>query len=148
MTSWEEKTYKDAPSEVSGTTVSCADGVEEWDVRWIVCSNRSPISEPLLRVLRLLPEVRAVVAATSLKKRTIDGMTVVNGVHSSPITISYEGSVRKQSVWGMLFCTVSVKVRNTPLHLRKLSKNFRLWFSRILFLSESTEQIRMISIRI
>lgn len=56
--------------------------------------------------------------------------------------------VRKQSVWGMLFCTVSVKVRNTPLHLRKLFKNFRLWFSRIFFLSESTEQIRMISIRI
>ena len=33
MTSYEVETYKDAPSEVSGTIVSCAEGVEEWEVR-------------------------------------------------------------------------------------------------------------------
>lgn len=89
MTSYEVETYKDAPSEVSGTIVSCAEGVEEWEVRWIVCSKRSPISEPRLKVLRLLPEVRAVVAATSLKKRTIDGMTLVDGVHSFLLVSSF-----------------------------------------------------------
>lgn len=121
MTSWEEWTYKDAPSEVSGTTVSCAEGVDEWEVRWIVCSKRSPISEPLLRVLRLLPEVRAVVAATSLKKRTIDGMTVVNGVHSSLITSSYE-------------CSKTIRLRYT------IFAQFHLKFKIYLFTSGSSSR--------
>lgn len=86
-----------------------------------MCSKRSPISEPLLRVLRLLPEVRAVVAATSLKKRTIDGMTVVNGVHSSLITSSYE-------------CSKTIRLRYT------IFAQFHLKFKIYLFTSGSSSR--------
>lgn len=55
--------------------VSWADGVEDWEVSWMVCSSRSPISEPL-RMLDLLVDWWAPVAANSPKKRTIDGMVL------------------------------------------------------------------------
>ena len=116
MTSYEVETYKDAPSEVSGTIVSCAEGVEECEVRWIVCSKRSPISEPRLKVLRLLPEVRAVVAATSLKKRTIDGMTLVDGVHSFLLVSSFAVAWLKSLQKFLLFFFLTVSFKRINKH--------------------------------
>ena len=64
---------------------SCADGVEECDVSCIVCCKLSPVSDPLLIVLRRLPKCPAVSPdgsdipdnplLTSPKNLTMDGMT-------------------------------------------------------------------------
>jgi len=74
-------TYKQAP--VLSPTDSCALGVEECDVRCMVCWRVSPVSDPRLIVLRRRPRWPAdnpcgnapLPVARSPKKRTIDGMT-------------------------------------------------------------------------
>lgn len=81
--------------EILGIIVLCVDGVEEWDVRWIVCFNCLLILEFFLRVFCFLLEVRVVVVVMLLKKWIIDGMMVVNGVYFLLIIILYKGSVWK-----------------------------------------------------
>lgn len=57
---------------------SCAEGVDDWVVRRIVCSSLSPVSDPrlnvLLRLPPLYPDVEEV-AARSPINLTIEGMT-------------------------------------------------------------------------
>lgn len=74
-----ENTYKCAPV-ASATPASKADAADEFDVKWIVCSSLSPISEPLLKLFLRFPWP-PVDAVMSPKNRTIDVMIVQNSFH-------------------------------------------------------------------